>query len=370
MNHEGNFPALPDIDFRWVTRIMGAAEGSMSDRPRWILGGSVIGGIAMAALVVFLGLEAGSGDPIFDGPDPNVTETANPAANPDYYTMTILPPQEHEGDFPVTVALYGEERMPYDPAALLERIRSVGEPYTWIVFYDDDPNPGERSGVQFDWDGRVMVQRILPWHAVVFEPLLALAGATVQVRSDVDRPPTSSPTALPTPLTVVIRSEQVMLPVGVTLSEVQGTCTTAVDCSRRYVIRKNRSPVIVFDDYGIVDEAVDPSDAALVRLLQQLKALNWPFRPQATPIVYSVRGVEITLPIGAYVTSALANCPHPSIVPGGQRCSPRPHTIIYNDSSITYDDLGIANINVQPEDEAALNPVLERLSLVVWDPIQ
>jgi hypothetical protein len=254
----------------------------MNARSRWSLYIGAAVAVAVAALVVFLGLEAaGFDDP---APDSEVEATRTAAGGtPNYYMAAIVPPQDHEGDFPVTVAFAGGERIPYDPVALLDRIRSVDEPYTWLITYDDPPGSSERSVVQFDWDGNVLVQRILPWHADVFEPLLSLAGTRVEVRQDVSPPP--SPTATPEPSATVvkIRGVDVSLPPGATLSIVEGACVGGSNCStsNHQIIRMGGS-FLSFNDYGIAGQNILPEHEDYLRpLLDVLSRLEWDPAPSS-----------------------------------------------------------------------------------------
>jgi hypothetical protein len=248
----------------------------MKNRPRWIPLGSGIIGVVVAALVVFVGLRAGFGDDT--APDDGATDEAA-TFTPPYGLVTIIPPQEHEGAFPVTVSIQGE-RVPYDPAALLERLRAAEEPRTWLVQYDDDPALGDGSTVQFDWDGRVMVQRILPWHAAVYEPLLSLAGATLQLRTDAAPP--ASPTAIPapTPTVVTIRGVQVTLPAGASLSRPinEPACNPQEPCPSiepGYLIRRGRS-YISFTDEGIQGQRILPEDMSdFSETLRVMNSLSW-----------------------------------------------------------------------------------------------
>jgi hypothetical protein len=240
----------------------------MNAHSRWSLYIGAVVAVAVAALVVFLGLDAAGFDDPAPDRDPLATE-AGVAGDPHYLYATIMPPQAEEGEFPKTVSIGSDERIPYDPAALMDRIRSVDRPYTWLVSYDY-PREGAGSTVQFDWDGNVMVQRVVPWHASVFEPLLVLAGTSVQVRTDVAAPPSPTTESEPTPRVVTIRGVDITLPAGYSLSRVQAA-------EPRYVIRLDRVAMIVFTDYGIQDSVPITPDTPdeLLTIIDSLNSIQW-----------------------------------------------------------------------------------------------
>jgi hypothetical protein len=248
----------------------------MKNRSRWIPLGSGVIGVVVAALVVIVGLRAGFGDP---APDDGATDEA-PTFTPPYGLVTIIPPQEHEGAFPVTVSIQGE-RVPYDPAALLERLRAAEEPRTWLVMYDDDPALGDGSTVQFDWDGRVMVQRILPWHAAVYEPLLASAGTTIQLRTDATPPASPTVPPAPTPVVISVKGVEIVPPEGATIATVQGGCVAGSTCSSsNHRIIERRDSFVSFDDYGVVGQNISAEDEAdFSALLNALRGVDWDTRP-------------------------------------------------------------------------------------------
>jgi hypothetical protein len=332
--------------------------------------------IAVAALVVFLGLRLAAGELPADDPGPTAPAwlpTPDPDAQSGVPLVAVIQPSQGGSD-PAGMVIQGE-RLAFDAVVLFSKIQQIGaQPGQtgtfWVVQYDSNPNDEELSYLFLDLQGRITRRSILPGDETIMQQVM-------------DAAPTSSSPVL------TIAGTEIVLTSGMRYVEEP----QEPGAKRVWIVSYEAIPRHDENSYAFVNEDgrllradIHPNDRTVFEpLLSLVASLGFSTPPVEPPEVeveplptslgnpvvtsssggktISVRGVDIYLPPGVGLGSAILTCVE------GSACDESPQIISRGDSFIAFYDTGVAGWHFLPGDETDFQPILDALGAVQWAPL-